>query len=129
MAELVFTEELTGMGAPVEGSDNTFRAQTSGRNSHGDDVSFESEILMTDDGFTETGSLTYAGRGTLKFETVGIGHMGPSAIPGLNHGSVIWRVTEADGEFAGATGLITSNFTFSEQGDVVDDHYVRLFTP
>ena len=41
----------------------------------------------------------------------------------------MWIVTEADGEFRGATGLITSNFTFSEQGEVVDNHYVRIYTP
>jgi len=54
--------------------------------------------------------------------------MAPSAIPGLNHGAILWNITEGDGEFSGATGLITSNFTFSEQGDVVDNHYVRLYT-
>ena len=129
MAELVFTEELKGKGAPVEGSENAFTARTTGKNSAGDDVVFESDILMTDDGFTEVGRITYAHRGTLEFDTVGIGHMGPSAIPGVNHGSVIWNITGADGEFAGATGLITANFTFSDEGDVVDNHYVRIFTP
>ena len=55
--------------------------------------------------------------------------MGPSAVEGLNHGAALWKITGGDGEFSGATGLITSNFTFSEQGDVVDNHYVRLYTP
>ena len=62
------------------------------------------------------------------------GNLGPSAEPydtraGLNHGTIMWSVTEGEGAFSGATGLITSNFTFSEQGDIVDNHYVRLFTP
>ena len=38
-------------------------------------------------------------------------------------------ITEGDGEFSGATGLITSNFTFSAEGDVVDNQYVRIYTP
>jgi len=50
-----------------------------------------------------------------------LGHMAPSAVSGLNHGAALWTITEGDGEFSGATGLITSNFTFSDQGDVVDN--------
>jgi hypothetical protein len=42
---------------------------------------------------------------------------------------VIWEVTEGRGQFAGATGLITSNFTVGSKGEVVDNHYVRLFLP
>ena len=30
---------------------------------------------------------------------------------------------------AGATGLITSNFTAGSKGEVVDNHVVRLFIP
>ena len=47
--------------------------------------------------------------------------MGPSAVSGLNHGAALWTITEVDGDFSGATELITSNFTFSDQGDVVDN--------
>jgi hypothetical protein len=42
---------------------------------------------------------------------------------------VIWEVTEGRGQFARATGLITSNFTVGSKGEVVDNHYVRLFLP
>ncbi len=86
-------------------------------------------MVLTGDGFDEFGTINYAGRGSLKFKTVGVGNIGPSPVAGLNYGTVMWSVTEGDGEFSGASGLITSNFTFSEQGDVVDNHYVRLFTP
>ena len=47
--------------------------------------------------------------------------MAPSAVSGLNHGAALWSITEGDREFSGTTGLITSNFTFSDQGDVVDN--------
>ncbi|MCH8298375.1 MAG: hypothetical protein IH873_09925 [Chloroflexi bacterium] len=92
-------------------------------------MTFESEVVLTGDGFDEVGTINYTGRGSLKFKTVGVGHMAPSPVPGINHGTVMWSITEGDGEFSGATGLITSNFTFSEQGDVVDNQYVRLYTP
>ena len=129
MAEIVFAVELRGNATPVEGKENTFHAQTSGTGPGGETVSFESDVVMLDEGFDEFGTISYAGRGSLTFKTVGVGHMGSSPVSGLNHGSIIWTVTEGDGEFSGATGLITSNFTFSEQGEVVDNQYVRIFTP
>ena len=129
MTEIVFTEELRGKAVPAEGKENTFHARTSGRGARGEDVSFESDVVLGDDGFDEFGSLTFAGRGTLKFETIGRGHIGPSPNSGMNHGAVLWKVTEGDGEFQGVSGIITSNFTFSDQGDVVDNHYVRIYTP
>lgn len=128
MAEIVFAMELRGKGVPVEGRENTFHAETSGTGPQGENVTFESEIVMTGDGFDEVGTIRYGGRGSLKFNTVGVGHMAPSAVSGVNHGTVMWLVTEGDGEFSGASGLITSNFTFTEQGDVVDNQYVRLYT-
>jgi len=129
MAEIVFAMELIGKGVPVEGRERTFHAETTGTGPGGERVTFESEVVLTDDGFDEVGTINYAGRGSLKFNTVGVGHMTPSPISGINHGTIMWNITEGEGEFSGATGLITSNFTFSEQGDVVDNHYVRLYTP
>lgn len=129
MAEIVFSMELKGKGVPVEGKENTFHAETSGVGPGGESVTFESEVVMTGDGFEEAGTINYAGRGSLKFNTIGVGHLAPSPISGVNHGTIMWNITGGDGEFSGATGLITSNFTFSEQGDVVDNQYVRLFTP
>src|SRR5215831_4427841 len=102
MRDVVFAMELRGRAAPVEGSPNTLTAKTGGRGPHGE---------------------------TVTFETVGIGHLGPSPIPGLQWGAVIWRITTGDGTFAGATGYITSNFTVSAEGEVVDNHYVRMVLP
>ena len=129
MAEIVFATETRGKGVPVEGKEGTFHVECSGTGPGGESVTFESEVVMTGDGFDEVGTITYGGRGSLKFNTIGVGHMAPSAISGINHGTIMWSITGGDGEFSGATGLITSNFTFSEQGDVVDNQYVRLYTP
>jgi len=38
-------------------------------------------------------------------------------------------VTGGDGRFAGAQGLITSNFTVDAKGAVVDDQFARLYIP
>jgi len=84
---------------------------------------------MNSDGFDEFKTITYGDRGNLKFETIETGHIAQSAVEGLNHGSLIWNITGGDGEFSRATGLITFNFTFSAEGDVVDNQYGRLSTP
>ena len=86
---------------------------------------FESEVrIATPDSFTESGAITFGdGDHSLRFSTVGQGHLGPSADPKVMHGSVMWRVNGGEGQFADATGLITSNFTLSDTGDVVDHHF------
>ena len=44
-------------------------------------------------------------------------------------GAISWRITAGEGEFVGAAGYITSNFTVAADGEVVDNHYVRMFLP
>ena len=129
MRDVVFAMELRGRAAPVEGRANTLGARTAGRGPHGETVTFESQVVLSGDTFNERGSIDYSGHGKLTFETVGTGHVGPSPVAGLQWGAVIWRVTTGDGAFVGATGYITSNFTVSADGEVVDNHYVRMFLP
>ena len=129
MRDLVFAMELRGRAAPVEAKASTLRAQTAGRGQAGETVNFESEVVLKGDHFNETGSIEYVGRGKVMFETVGVGYLAPSPLPGTQWGAVIWRITEGEGEFQGATGYITSNFTVSANGEVVDNHYVRMVLP
>jgi hypothetical protein len=60
---------------------------------------------------------------------VGRGVLGPSPVEGMQRGAVIWEVTGGDGRLRGAQGLITSNFTVGAGGEVVDDHFARLYLP
>lgn len=129
MKDLVFAMELRGSAAPVAGREGTLKAATSGRGPAGETVNFESTVVLGGEGFNETGSIDYTGRGKVRFETVGAGHLGPSPIPQTQWGAVIWRITQGDGEFRGATGYITSNFTVGADGHVVDNHYVRMVLP
>jgi hypothetical protein len=90
----------------------------------------ESEVQMTGAAtFIENGRISYGKAGGVTFKTAGHGVLGASGVDGLQRGAVIWEVTEGRGQFAGATGLITSNFTVGAKGEVVDNHYVRLFLP
>jgi len=75
----------------------------------------------------ESGSIRYGRAGKVAFKTVGHGILGPSGIEGLQRGAVIWEITGGEGRFVGASGFITSNFTVGSKGEVVDNHYVRLF--
>ena len=129
MAELVFAVEMKGTLAPVEGKDGSFTFRASGTGPNGEQVTNESDVMMLEQGFKETGTLEYAGRGKVFFETVGVGDIGPSPVPDLSAGAVLWRITGGEGEFKGASGYITSNFTCTAAGEAVDNNYVRMFLP
>jgi hypothetical protein len=90
---------------------------------------FESEVRITSpEAFTESGSITFGeGDDLLRFSTVGTGHLSPSSDPKQMHGAVIWKVDGGEGQFEGATGLITSNFLLTEAGDVVDHQFGLVF--
>jgi hypothetical protein len=147
MRELVFALQFKGTAAPVEGAANRLRARTSAGDQTlrttmradgvqaaieggGATATFESEVEIVGEGaFLESGSIAYGTAGKVTFKTVGRGMLGPSPIPDVQRGAVIWEITGGDGRFRGAQGLITSNFTVGAKGDVVDDHFVRLYLP
>ena len=148
MKELVFALQFKGKAQPVMGVEGKLAAKTSASSQilrtavtakgvqvkaesrPGPRATFESEVQITGEGtFVESGRISYSKAGRLTFKTVGQGLLGPSAVDGLQRGAVIWEVSEGTGQFAGATGLITSNFTVGSKGEVVDNHFVRLFIP
>ncbi|GEM_PF-2088992 len=63
--------------------------ECSGTGAKGEAVTFESEVVLGSDGFDEVGTFTYAGRGSVKFETIGKRYMAARAVEGINHGFVI----------------------------------------
>ena len=148
MRELVFALEFRGRGGPVPGSTTKRQARTTapsqtwravlgpdGVSAAGEPVAGESAVLESrverspDGSFVEDGTITYGRAGSVTFDTVGRGHVGPAPDGCGNHGVVMWRITGGDGRFAGAQGLITSNFTVTPDGDVTDNHFTRLYLP
>jgi hypothetical protein len=90
----------------------------------GGKAEFESEVTLTGDtSFLEKGSIRFGDGNRLQFSTIERGYLGDSADPKLKSGAVIWRVDGGEGQFAGATGFITSNFTLSDAGDVTDNQF------
>jgi len=148
MRELVFALEFRGRGGPEPGSTARRRARTSAPSQAlrtilgpdgvsaaiepvpGESAVLESRVERFPDGtFVEDGTITYGRAGSIAFDTVGRGHVGPAAGGSGSHGVVMWRITGGEGRFAGAQGLITSNFTVSPDGDVIDNHFTRLYLP
>lgn len=90
----------------------------------GGEATFTSEVRLTGEtSFTETGTITFGDGNSLEFSTIGEGFLGASPEEGLNHGIVMWRIERGTGQFDGASGLITSNFTFSAAGEVTDNQF------
>ncbi len=148
MRQLSFVLQFQGSAAPVAGSPQTLQAQTTAANQTfrtvldadgiqatlealgGGQATFASRVVVNADGsFDETGTITYGSLGSVEFRTLGKGYMFPSGIEGLQRGGVLWEVTGGTGQFAGATGVITSNFSVSSDGKVVDNHFAVLYLP
>jgi hypothetical protein len=85
-------------------------------------AAFESQVtLVTGSTFTERGTISFGDAGhRLNFVSIGEGWMDQSPDPLLKQGTVSWKVDGGEGQFEGAGGVITSNFTVSESGDVTD---------
>jgi hypothetical protein len=148
MRELVFALEFRGRAGPVPGSQSKRQARSMapsqmlttmlGRDGvqarmevvAGESAVLESRVERFGDGsFVEDGTITYGPAGAVTFETLGRGWVGPAPTPGWVVGGVVWTITRGDGAFAGARGVITSNFTVSTDGMVVDNHVTRLYLP
>jgi hypothetical protein len=114
ISSTVGVEGLTGTLAPAAG----------------DAATFTSEVTFTGEtSFLETGTIGFGDRNQLRFSTVGSGYLAPSADPTRKQGTVMWRIEEGTGQFAGASGLITSNFFVDEQLGVVDHHFGVVLLP
>ncbi len=107
----------TGLGGSREALDGGAAMFTSTVSSTGDET------------FEETGRITFGRTHGFTFETVGAGHLGEVADSDLKQGAVIWRITSGTGQFEGARGLITSNFTIGAHGKVVDEQTGVVFLP
>lgn len=90
----------------------------------------DAEMTLTgESSFQEIGTIAFGEGHRLHFGTIGSGYLGPSADPTLKHGTVMWRIEGGEGQFAGASGLITSNFVVGDELSVTDHHFGVIFLP
>ena len=146
--EIVFTLEFRGRGENLPGSSTQRRARTAAPSQAqstligpegvfgaveplaGEQATLEARVERFGDGtFVEEGEIVYGSAGKITFTTQGRGWVAPAPTPGAVYGAVVWTVTGGAGRFAGARGLITSNFAVSASGDVVDHHVARILVP
>jgi hypothetical protein len=96
----------------------------------GADATFESEVTFTSEtSFQEIGTITFHDGNRLRFDTICTGYLGASADPSRKHGTVMWRVERGEGQFAGASGLITSNFFVGDDLTITDHHFGVILLP
>ena len=149
MKQVIYALQFEGSAAPRAGASGVIKASTTAPSCtlssvvgpggvtgtllpvSGGKASFESEATLTGEtSFTETGTIRFGDSNhALRFSTVGQGFLGKSPDAALQHGVVMWRVESGEGQFADASGLITSNFTLSATGEVTDNHFGVIFVP
>jgi hypothetical protein len=141
MRELIYAMRFTGQATPAGSAGNVLKAATTAPSStltttvgpdglasdlqpaEGGEATFASEVTFTGEtSFQEIGSIAFGDGHRLRFSTVGSGYLAASADPARKHGTVMWQVDGGDGQFAGASGLITSNFFVDDDGEVIDYH-------
>jgi hypothetical protein len=148
MREIVFALEFKGTAGAVPGSESRRQARSVAASQSlstvlgregiaagiepvaGESAVLESRVERFGDGsFVEDGTIAYGSAGTVTFETLGRGWVEPAPRPGWVVGGVVWTITVGTGGLTGARGVITSNFTVSAGGEVIDDHFTRLYLP
>jgi hypothetical protein len=148
MREVPYAMRFRGQAEPVGDVGNVLKATTSAPSCRltstlgpggltstltpapGGEATFNSEVTFTGEtSFQEVGTIGFGEGHALHFTTVGSGYLAPSADPTRKHGAVMWRVDGGEGQFAEASGLITSNFFVDEQLGVVDHHFGVLLLP
>jgi hypothetical protein len=148
MRQLIYVMRFSGLAQPIGSVGSVLRAAASAPSNRltttvggdgltgtfepvpGEAADFESEVIFTGDtSFQEVGTIWFGGGHRLRFASVGSGFIAPSADPARKQGGVTWRVEGGEGQFAGASGLITSNLFVDTQLGIVDHHFGVLFLP
>jgi hypothetical protein len=102
------------------------------RGSQGELAFLESELRVTGpESFRERGTIAFGHQNehVLRFSTLGEGHLHTGPEPGTMAGTVSWKIDGGDGQFASASGLISSTFTFTESGEISDFHCGLILLP
>ena len=93
----------------------------------GEEALLISRLVLTDDGFDQSGTIEFAPGHALAFHSVGSARLDRSPDPHLRHGAAVWEVEGGEGQFRGARGRITSNFFVSDTDELTDNHFGLIF--
>jgi hypothetical protein len=142
MHELIYAMRFTGQATPSAADGNVLRATTTASSctlittvgadglscavhpAEGGEATLTSDVTFTGEtSFQEAGTIGFGEGHRLHFSTIGGGYLSASADPTRKHGTVMWHVDGGEGQFAGATGLITSNFFVGTDLTITDHHF------
>ncbi len=148
MRQLIYAMRFEGRAEAIGPDGKLLRAATSGPSAtitsvvgpdgltgtvqpaQGGAATFESEVTMTGEtSFLESGTIAFGNGHRVRFSTVGQGYVSAGAEPGTSHGTVMWQVEGGEGQFAGATGLITSNALLDANLGGVDHQFGVIYVP
>ena len=90
---------------------------------------FKTQVYVQNGRFYEAGRVEFPGTG--HFLMVDTPDPGTSreAPDGSSSGSVTWRIISGGGNFQGAHGLVTGNFTSTAEGAFTDHHLYKIVLP
>jgi hypothetical protein len=97
-----------------------------------DRASYANHAVFTGEAtFSETGAIRYGdGDDRLEIATQSDGTLGPCAEAGALHGAAVYLIKAGGGRFAGATGLITTNFLlWPAAGEFEERQVAVVFVP
>jgi hypothetical protein len=91
------------------------------------DGEFRTRVEVQQDGkFTEAGTIRF-GEHALFVSTKVPGWLEQSPDPQAQHGTVTFEVIGGEGQFDGARGIITSNFSITDDGEVTEHQVGVLY--
>jgi hypothetical protein len=92
----------------------------------GDEALLEARMVVSDDSFEATGSINFGANHALRFRTRD-GRLQPTPDSHLRQGTASAEVEGGIGQFANASGRITSNFFISDTGELTDHQLGLVF--
>lgn len=92
------------------------------------DAGFQSRVELRSDGtFLEDGTISFGPTHKIHFRTRVPGWVADGPDPRLRQGTVTFEVVSGEGQFDGAAGIITSNFTIASDGEVTEHQIGVLY--
>lgn len=92
----------------------------------GEEATLEAKLTTGSQRSRDGGWIGFGHGNSIRFRDTAV-RLGRCPDPHLEHGAVIRQVEGGEGQFAGAEGLITTNFFISDTGDVTENHLGLVF--
>jgi hypothetical protein len=128
----VLKTTISGTSCTMETAVGRDGATTTLHAAPGELAFIEAELRLSGhEEFEGSGTLAFGEESehALHFSSAKTGHLSPIGKAGTLAGAIVWKVDGGDGRFAGATGFITSNFTFNETGALSEYQCGQIFIP